>query len=296
MATIMDVQAKDKLAVPAASTRFALGVFLSALSGVMLLLSFPPYGAWPLAWFAFALALVAQHRLLPPKWASLGPALMSLFWLGPYLGRLFGTEYGPVFTYMGVLIAVLNYFVATERKFHEFTGYRWFVLYGVINWVGFEMIRATFIPVIATSAFIGYTQAPQPWLIQPVSIFSVYGLNLVMILFNCALALAVIAWIDRRWQLGDVVPVDGNASRRWLGAAGIVLAVWVATSLILLNTTPANFPQVRVASLRPNFPLPAHQDEVEHLGSPFRYLCCTGARSRSPGRTDYLHSRDDVQF
>ena len=90
---------------------------------------------------------------------------MSLFWLGPYLGRLFGTEYGPVFTYMGVLIAVLNYFVATEREFHEFTGYRWFVLYGVINWVGFEMVRATFIPVIATNVSIGYTQAPKPWLI-----------------------------------------------------------------------------------------------------------------------------------
>lgn len=45
-----------------------------------------------------------------------------------------------------------------------------------------------FIPLIATSAFIGYTQATQAWLIQPVSIFSVYGLNLVILFFNYTLA------------------------------------------------------------------------------------------------------------
>jgi apolipoprotein N-acyltransferase len=241
---------------------FGLGIILSAASGVMLLLSFPPYGLWPLAWFAFAVCLVAQHRMLPRKWATLAPAVMSLFWLGPYLARIFGTEYGPVFTYLGVLIAIVNLFVATERKFHEATGYRWFILYGMVNWVGFEMIRATFIPVIATTAFIGYTQAPLPWLIQPVSIFSVYALNAVIILVNCALAHAAIGWIDGRWHLPEAVPVDGRGTRRWLTATGAVLAVWIGLSLIIFNSFPANLPKVRVASLRPNFPLPAHQDTV----------------------------------
>jgi len=41
--------------------------------------------------------------------------------------------------------------------------------------VGFEMVRATFIPLVGTSAFVGYTQATQAWVIQPVSIFSVYA-------------------------------------------------------------------------------------------------------------------------
>ena len=242
--------------------RFGLGIILSALSGVMLLLSFPPYGLWPLAWIGFAVCLVAQHRMLPRKWATLGPALMSLFWLGPYLARIFGTEYGPVFTYLGVLIAIINLFVATERRFHEVTGYRWFIVYGVINWVGFEMIRATFIPVIATTAFIGYTQATQPWLIQPISIFSVYALNGVIILVNCVLAQAAIGWIDRKWQLAEAVPVNAFDTRRWLTATGIVLAAWIGLSLVILKTAPADMPKVRVASLRPNFPLPAHQDQV----------------------------------
>ena len=72
--------------------RFILGVLLSALSGVMLLLAFPPYGIWWLAWIAFVPAVFAQYRLLPAKYSSLAPAMYLLVWLGPYLARLFGTE------------------------------------------------------------------------------------------------------------------------------------------------------------------------------------------------------------
>ena len=72
---------------------------------------------------------------------------------------------------------------------------------GVVGWVGFEMIRATFIPLVATSAFIGYTQATQAWVIQPVSIFSVYGMNIVIMLVNYALAQGLIAWFDRKQSL-----------------------------------------------------------------------------------------------
>jgi len=162
----------------------------------------------------------------------------------------------------GVLIGILIFFLQKEVKFHQLTGYRWFILHGVINWVGFEMIRATFIPLIATSAFIGYTQATQPWLIQPVSIFSVYGLNLVIMLFNFALAQGAIAWFDRKWQPADVVPVDGRATRNWLAVTGVILVAWIGLSLVILNGDPADSQVVRVAALQPNYEKPAFQDKV----------------------------------
>ena len=145
--------------------RMGLGVGLSALSGVLLLLAFPPYGVWPLVWVAFVPYVFAQHRVLPRKWSSLAPATAMLLWLGPFLSRMFGPENGPFFQFLGVFIAILVFFMQKELRFHELTGYRWFILQGVFNWVGFEMIRATVIPLIATSAFIGYTQARQAWLI-----------------------------------------------------------------------------------------------------------------------------------
>jgi apolipoprotein N-acyltransferase len=242
--------------------RFLLGILLSALSGVMLLLSFPPYGVWPLMWVGFVPYIFAQYRLMPFKWSSLAVALANLFWLGPFLARLFGTEVGFFFTFLGVWIALLNLLISKERHFNEITRHRWLVLAGVVSFVGFEMVRATFIPLVGTSAFVGYTQAKQAWLIQPVSIFSVYGLDLVIMLVNYALGLGVIAWFDGRWPSAGTVLVEKRLGRNWLVIAGIVLAVWIGISLILVNNQP-DMPKVRVAALRSNYPLPAFQDKTD---------------------------------
>jgi len=241
-------------------TRFILGLALSALSGGMLLLSFPPYGIWWLAWIGFVPSIFAQYRLFPPKWAHLGPAAYALVWLGPYMARLFGTEFGPFFTYLGVIIAVFIFLVNRERAFVERTGFRWMVLQGVFGWVGFEMIRATFVPLVATSAFIGYTQATQAWVIQPISIFSVYGMNTVIMLVNFSLGLGLIAWYDRRQNTHQGAPL--TLARNWLAVAGVVLAAWIGTSLVILNSAPKDAATVRVAALRSGYPAPAHQDEV----------------------------------
>jgi apolipoprotein N-acyltransferase len=227
----------------------------------MLLVSFPPYGYWPLAWVALVPATFAQYRLLPRRWSSLGPTLYLLFWLGPYLARLFGTEFGPFFTYLGFLIAILMFFISNDRRFHEATGFRWFVLASTCGWVGFEMIRATFIPLVATSAFIGYSQATQAWLFQPVAIFSVYGFNLLIIMVNYVLALGLIAWYDHRYRPVGV-NVTGRLAKRWLAIASAILAAWIGLSLVMLNRSQADTPVIRVAALRSGFPLPPFQDGV----------------------------------
>jgi len=238
---------------------FILGIILSAISGIFLLLSFPPYGIWPLIWFAFIPYVFAQHRLFPRKWESLGPAIALLFWLGPYLARIFGDEGGFFFKYLGVWIAVISFFVRKERKFHEFTRYRWFVLQGIINWVGFEMIR-TFIPLLATNAFVGYTQAKQAWLIQPVSIFSIYGLNLVILLFNFTIAYWGIAWFDRKWPLKNTILINNCSAKRWTVITGGIVLLWISMSLFILSSAPKDMPTFRAAVLQPNFPRAAHVD------------------------------------
>jgi apolipoprotein N-acyltransferase len=262
MTTTTSVETHEKVAVRAKITHFVLGLALSALSGVMLLLAFPPYGIWWLAWFAFVPGIIAQYRLFPVKYSSLAPAVYLLVWLGPYLARLFGAEFGPFFTYLGVLVGILAYFTYRERGLIERTRYRWLVVQGVVAWVGFEMVRATFIPVIATSAFIGYSQATQAWLIQPVSVLSVYGLNIVMMVVNYALSQGAIAWYDRKWTGSGSPTLELLFARNWLVAAGVLLAAWVGASLVILNSAPKDAPTVRVAALRANYPLPAHRDEV----------------------------------
>lgn len=262
MATVSAVEPLPTMAAQGTTTRFALGVLLSAMSGGLLLLSFPPYGLWPLMWVAFVPHVFAQYRLMPLKWSAVAVAVANLVWLGPFLARLFGTEGGFFFTYLGVWIALLNLLASRERHFIELTGYRWLVPQGVVAFVGFEMIRATFIPLVATSAFVGYTQATQAWLIQPVGILSVYAFDLIILLVNYSLALALIAWFDRRRPPAEHAPADSRLARNWLGIAGVALAAWVSLSLIMFNSPAPTTSTVRVAALRPNFPLPAFQDEV----------------------------------
>jgi len=261
MATLTYPQTKPQTIAHTDLSRLVLGVFLSALSGVMLLMSFPPFGLWFLAWVGFVPFLFAQYRLMPFKWSSLAVALANLLWLGPFLAGLFGTEIGFFFTYLGVWIAILNLLTSKDRNFQELTQYRWLVLCGVFSFVGFEMVRATIIPLVATSAFIGYTQAKQAWLIQPVSIFSVYGFDLLIMLVNYSIALGVIAWFDHHWKPTDIAPVDGRMARKWLLIAGGVLVAWIIVSVAMFNSR-GDQPTVKVAALRPNFPLPAFQDEV----------------------------------
>lgn len=294
MTTVSDIKTHLKIAEQAPILRFALGVVLSALSGILLLISFPPYGLWPLAWVALVPALIAQHRLLPRKWSSLATALYALFWLGPFLARLFANEAGPFFKYLGVLIAILQLFLASERNFNEATRYRWFVLQGVLGWVGFEMVRATFIPLIATSAFIGYTQATQTWLIQPVSIFSVYGLNLIMMLFNSALAQGAIAWYDRRWAPADVIRMDWPSTRLWLVVTGVAMMFWIGISLVMLNTAPKNLPTVRVAALQSGYPLPAFQDTANPARVRFETFALQARQAAKQGAKILFFIRNDV--
>src|SRR5512147_3303178 len=106
MTAISGTQIQTKIAGQSTTMRLALGVFLSVLSGVMLLLAFPPYGLWPLAWFGVVPVLLAQYRFLPAKWTSLAQAIFAAVWLGPFLARLFGSGYGPFFQYLGIWIAI----------------------------------------------------------------------------------------------------------------------------------------------------------------------------------------------
>ena len=244
------------------SIRFIVGILLSTLSGVLLLLSFPPYGFWPLIWIAIVPYRYAQYRLLPLKWSHLAETITNLIWLGPFMARMFGMDNGPFFYFLGVFIAVLTFFLSKDRKFHEMTAYRWFLFQGVFAWVGFEMVRATFIPLVATSAFIGYTQSTQPWITRPVSIFSIYGLNLLIMLVNFALTQALMYWSDRLWQFSDVVFVDKRLTRNGLVVAGVVLAAWFGTSFVIWSSLPSDMPTVRVAAIQPGYSKGAFQDEV----------------------------------
>jgi apolipoprotein N-acyltransferase len=242
-------------------TRVAVGIVLGLLTAGMLVLAFPPYNVWPLALFCLVPMLVAQYRVLPARWAALAPIAGTDLWVLYFVTLLFGLRAETFFIQLvPVLVALLDIFtVKGTRQFHERTGYRWFVLSGALQWVGFEMIRR-FIPLVRTHGYIGHTLHTQPWLIQPVSIFGVYGLSLLVVFVNYALAQGAMALFDRRWHWEDTPAVGTRLARGWLAGVGVALVAWTVLSLAILSTAPAAAATVRVAAVPHGFIDPAHID------------------------------------
>jgi apolipoprotein N-acyltransferase len=239
--------------------RIVAGIGLSLMSLVMLITAFPPTNIWPFAFFCVVPMLVAQYRVLPVKWTWVAPAISGTLWVLWLVVMLFGISMETSFVLLiPIIVFIKDYFSAKgNRQFHESTKYRYFVLEGIFGWVGFEMIRS-FIPLVRMHGFIGHMVHTQPWLIQPVSIFGIYGLNLIIILVNYALAQGAFALIDRRWQWHDVPEFSKRLVSRWLVGAGAALVVWVTISLIMLGGAPKDPETVRVAAVQSGIPVPAH--------------------------------------
>ena len=244
--------------------RMLYGIILSVLSGVFFYLAFPPLNVWPLMFIVIVPYLIAQYRLFPLKWSALAPTIAIGLWLWPFLYRIFNIDGAPIWLlHMGLLVAIFTFFTSSERKFHELTGFRWFIWQGLAAWVGFEMIRS-FIPFLGTMGFAANPLAGQAWLIQPVSIFSIYGLNLLVVLVNVAVAQLFLGWIDKKWPQDDTVPVDPKGTRNWAISTAVIVVAWIALSLVIYNQEPEGTETVRIAALHMDLDGPGHQaDDAE---------------------------------
>ncbi len=232
--------------------RCTVGLGLAALSAALLTLAFPPYGFWPLIFVGMIPMIVAQHQVLPRRLSglALGLGIGGFFW--GYFGDMFAG--GPWFMrWLPLIVGLVAALVGHgDRAFHERTGYRWFVLHGAALWVGIEFIRGS-IPVIGTWGFVGYAMYEQPWLIQPISLFGIYGLDLLILLVNYSLALGTMAAMDqRRRQAEDSGFISPRLSRRWLLITAALLCGWTVYSLISLEALRLG-PPIRVAAIQPGF-------------------------------------------
>lgn len=236
--------------------RLLLGILLSICSCVLLLLALPPTGFFPFAVVALIPALIAQYRILPRRINSLASAIAIGGYIGVYILTLMpdlpGSEWIRL---MPLALVTLVYFTDIgTRALNERTGYRWFVLQGAIVWVGVEMIR-NLIPFLGTGGFIAYAFSYAPALIQPVSVFGIFGMSLITVLPAYALGMTALALFDRVvpahiWR-GDEKSdaVDLRKAVRWAALTALIAGVWTITSLLMFQS-PAT-PTVRVAAIQP---------------------------------------------
>jgi len=136
------------------------------------------------------------------------------------------------------------------------------------------MIRG-FIPIMGTWGFVANTLYGQPWLIQPVSIFSIFGLGLLIMFVNYGLGLGALYLFDRLWKLDPEVPPLARCSvRNWILGVLAALVVWTGLSLVLFR--PPTTPTVRVAALHYDAGVP--WSGVERFSELTRQAAQDGAR------------------
>lgn len=173
---------------------------LAALSGGLLVLSFPPFSAWPLAWAAFVpLLLAAMACPDARKAADLGALTglvfysVSLHWMSGLFGPL-AIAFWCIFAFWPALFSWLLWNIRSERLFPSVSErYRplLFTAAAGLLWAGLEYFRAEVWWLQCAWLAIGYSQTPFTAILQTCSLIGVYGLSALMLSFNAALYLLI---------------------------------------------------------------------------------------------------------
>jgi apolipoprotein N-acyltransferase len=211
--------------------RVALGGFaLPALTAVALILASPPHGVWPLVFVAFVPMVVAQNELLPARWSGLGLAVG----VGGYLVWTLNDTFLPSQRWWFVpLIGVLYVSGRVSRLCWDSTG-RGHLWSDPVVWTATLFLLG--LTPIASWIDPAYDLYQRPWLVQPISLVGMAGLNLLVMLVNYAIA----GW----WMASRQMKV------RTATATAALLVVWVGSS-VLMFANLENGSSVRVAVVQP---------------------------------------------
>src|SRR6476646_10849818 len=102
---------------PSGARRVLAALGLALLSGALATLAFPPFGAWPLIFVAFAPMIVAQHRVAPPRWSGAVFGLgIGTFIAGQLSAGLHQGDVAPFFELMPLYFAGIFTLVAWRSR------------------------------------------------------------------------------------------------------------------------------------------------------------------------------------
>jgi apolipoprotein N-acyltransferase len=133
-------------------------------------------------------------------------------------------------------------------------------LEGAVIWVGIELIRGL---TVGTGGFVSYAFYRVPVVVQPISIFGIYGLSLLAMLIAYALSLLVIALYDRytlqvrvhttrEHSSPDQIAAPLPLARQWSIGLGAIALIWIVLGIALYQTSAR--PRVTVAAVQPHAP------------------------------------------
>ncbi|MBA3766127.1 MAG: apolipoprotein N-acyltransferase [Acidobacteria bacterium] len=253
-------------------------VGLASLSAILLIISFPDYNLWPLAWVALVPLLICIARSPQGTPAFITGLMMgtlfffgSCHWLSYAMVRYGGIPAPIAYMLLVPGALVVGFFPALFSLVLARAVNRWgkvaFFL-APFMWAALEWARLGVTGQLWNA--IGYSQAYHPSLIQAARWGGVYGVGFLILLVNAALAYAVMERTARALAI----------------AAGALALVAIVITLSFYSGTRGTSartvgPETVVVGLQPDVPMEPVESTAEMEALMLRHLQMSEAALRS---------------
>lgn len=244
---------------------------LAVLTGLILILSFPGFSLWFLAWIALLPLIIISYEENPRTSFLLGWCAGTVFFLGltywllvlyPLINFLAILAWIALSLFQGLFIGVFACGASIIRK--NFVG--WGRLFAIPAWwVSIEFLRSNGWLGFSWGV-LGYSQQPFVFLTQTASITGVYGISFIILMADIALTELI---------LGPKEKV--KASLAYSAVVLIILFGMVGSGFIALNNSGNSEvkeiqkqQQAKVALVQGNIPQeekwdPANEDNIKNI-------------------------------
>lgn len=220
---------------------------LALASGLLLVLSFPKFGHWSVAWVALAPLLLAIQGTAPARAARLGElcglvaSVGLLYWTSIVVVQFGGLPKSLAAglmvlecAFVGVPVMLFAWLVARLQRRFGPSG----LLLAPAVWVATETLR-TYSLLEFPWCLLGYSQFQQPLLIQVSSLTAVYGVSFLLVASSATLAYALVEPRPRR-RFQALVAFSG------------LVALTVGYGAVRLRQTPLESGRLRVGLVQAN--------------------------------------------
>lgn len=232
-------------------------LLLSAMSGILLTLTFPKFDLESLAWVALIGLFAAIENATPQRAALYGFITGMVFynwglnWINNTLIHYGNLHWALSFATLGLLSAYLSFYIALFcyllRRTCGQNRLRFF-LFAPVLWTSLEYIRSTHPEYGFSWLGLGYSQFKTLPIIQPAEFTGIYGISWLILLVNSGLYLSWKCW---REQTPDTL----EEKKRILSVTLLVFALWLGYGSLTLkrhSSATADKPQIKIGLIQGN--------------------------------------------
>ncbi len=273
---------------------WARDLSLALGSGGLLVLCFPKFDLWPLAWVALVPLFCALEGRGPGRAFLLGHAAGVAFFTGIFwwIGTLRAWNLLDDLVVKGLYLPLyLSGWAAAVAWVRCRTGVPAFVVAPPL-WVASEYLRGHVGFFSLPWMFLGHSQYAVPPVMQVAAWTGAYGLSFLLVLANAALAGALLHWLPRCGARADRDPLAVGAASPVVGlaapvtglAAAAVLAAGTLAYGAVVLARDAEGPRASVALVQGNIPPARRWAEPDRRAVLDRYAALTRAAARQGAR------------